>query len=50
MAMLHDANAIPSYEHLMGSPKKAHEGSQSSSPEPMKKGHPMTSPKGSKSK
>jgi len=46
MAMLHDNNAAPSYEHLQGTPKKAHEGSQSKSPEPMKTGHPMSMPKG----
>lgn len=34
--MKHDLNNSPSYEHMMGSPKKAHEGSQSSTPAPEK--------------
>lgn len=42
MALIHDANKIPSYEHLKGTPKKAHEGSQSMSPDSVKSGHPMT--------
>jgi hypothetical protein len=29
MAMPHDLNQLPAYDHLKGTPKKAHEGSQS---------------------
>ena len=36
MGMPHDLNKTPSYEHLMGTPKPAHMGSQSSSPAPEK--------------
>jgi hypothetical protein len=36
MGMPHDLNSTPSYEHLMGTPKRAHLGSQSSSPAPEK--------------
>ena len=37
------------YASMKGKPKKAHEGSQSSSPSPMKSGHQFTSAKSSTS-
>lgn len=45
MNMPNVVHGVPSYEHLMGSPKPAHHGSQSKAPEPVHSGHPMSSPK-----
>jgi hypothetical protein len=48
--MPHDINGSPSYEHMMGSVHKAHEGSQSSAPTKDPGGTTEMKVKGSKGK
>ena len=50
MGMPHDMNKAPSYEHMMGTVKKAHEGSQSMSPAPEHNPGGATNMKGKKGK
>jgi hypothetical protein len=50
MGMPHDLNSTPSYEHLMGTVHKAHEGSQSCCPAPEKDPGGFTESKMGKSK